>query len=502
MSNAKLCISICSQTAEDLFEKIRIAEDAADIVEVRFDCLSPGEVPQVLANLPEIRANYLFTYRPSEQGGKRVLTLADRVKFWVAASKNLANTDYLVDHEFDINSGYSVPDERTIRSVHYFNGLPREVLINHDMIESLSGSILKIAATTTDAVDAIPLWDLLAEQVRNSERYVPIAMGEAGKWTRILGPAHGAFMTYASLDYGAETADGQISADELIEVFRIRQITRETKVYGIIAGNTTFSMSPYIHNASFREAGMDRVFIPFQVQDLAGFVRRMVRAETRELDLNFRGFSVTNPHKRTIIDQLDDIDATAERIGAVNTVVIENDRLIGFNTDVDGFIQPLIEQYGDLKGARVIVFGAGGAARACIYGLVAAGADVTVVARNEGSAHALVDEFGIRHKLPDEIGTRVIADIAINATPLGTKGENENATIATAEQLADVKLVYDLTYNPEETRLLSEARSAGCNNIGGMEMLIGQAVRQFELWTGETPSREIMRSAAMARLSR
>ncbi len=502
MSDAKLCISICARTAEELFEKIQIAADTADVIEVRFDCLSPGEVPQVLANLSKIRAQYLFTFRPSEQGGKRVLTLAERVKFWVAASKHLANTDYLVDHEFDISSGYGVPDERTVRSVHYFNGLPRDLLINHDMIESLSGSILKVAATTSDAAEAIPLWKLLAEQVRNGERFIPIAMGEAGKWTRILGLAHGAFMTYASPNDGAETAEGQLSADELIEVFRVRQITRETKVYGIIAGNTTYSMSPYIHNAAFRAAGMDRVFIPFQVQDLAGFVRRMIRAETREVNLHFRGFSVTNPHKSAIIDHLDDIDETAERIGAVNTVVIENERLIGFNTDADGFMQPLIEQYRDLTGASVTVFGAGGAARACINGLVGAGADVTVVARNEASARKLVEEFKINQNVPPEIETRKITDIIVNATPLGTKGENENATIATAEQLTDVKLVYDLTYNPEETRLIREAKTAGCTTIGGMEMLIGQAVRQFELWTGETPSREKMREAALARLSR
>jgi shikimate dehydrogenase len=227
-----------------------------------------------------------------------------------------------------------------------------------------------------------------------------------------------------------------------------------------------------------------------------------VHVGTREIDLNFHGFSVTNPHKRAIIDRLDNIDETAEKIGAVNTVVIENNRLVGFNTDADGFIRPLIEHFGDLSGARVSVFGAGGAARACIYALVVASADVTVVARNEAAAIGLVDEFKIRHKFPGDLETKIIADIVVNATPLGTSGENENATIATAKQLADVKVVYDLTYNPAETLLIGEARAAGCITIGGMEMLIGQAIRQFELWTGETPSREIMKHAAWARLSR
>jgi shikimate dehydrogenase len=227
----------------------------------------------------------------------------------------------------------------------------------------------------------------------------------------------------------------------------------------------------------------------------------MVDAETREVDLNFHGFSVTNPHKQAIIPFLDELDETAQAIGAVNTVKIEDGKLYGYNTDAPGFIRPLLDAYGDITDTRVAVFGAGGAARACIYSLKQAGADVTVFARNEQTGKHLAEEFDLTFKKLEALDSLLETGVLINATPLGTVGATENETVAKAEQLTNVKLVYDLIYNPEETRLIREAKTAGCKTLGGLDMLIGQAVRQFEIWTGETPSRETMEAAARKRLS-
>ncbi len=221
-------------------------------------------------------------------------------------------------------------------------------------------------------------------------------MGEAGKWTRILGLAHGAFMTYASLDAGSETAPGQVSAEDLIEVYRAKELNEQTEIYGIIGGNTSYSMSPYMHNAAFKSAKLNSVFVPLQVGNLDEFIARMVKPETREIELNFKGFSVTIPHKQNIIKHLDFVDETAKKIGAVNTVKIENGKLYGYNTDAEGFIEPLKNFYGDLKDAKVAIFGAGGAARACVFALTQENADVTIFARNAEKAESLAEEFKVQ----------------------------------------------------------------------------------------------------------
>lgn len=502
MNKGKICISICATTAAELFEKIARAEPLADVIEVRFDCLRPSEIDAVFDNLPQISSKYLCTYRPSEQGGKRVLPLGERIKFWSRCTIKLGAYDYLADHETDIDFPLSFSNDRAIISSHYFSGLPQDFVLSYEAMVSLSGKIAKVAATCDKITDAISLWELLRHAKADGSEVIPIAMGEAGKWTRILGLAHGAFMTYASLDADGATAPGQITAEDMIDVFRVKELDQQTEVFGIIAGDTTYSMSPYIHNPAFKKAGMNRVFVPLQVADLGEFMRRMVNAETREVELNFHGFSVTNPHKQAIIPFLDELDETARAIGAVNTVKIADGKLYGYNTDAPGFIRPLIDAYGDITDARVAVFGAGGAARACIYALKQAGADVTVFARNEQTGKHLAEEFDIKFKKLEAVNSRLEADALINATPLGTVGVTENDTIATAEQLTDVKLVYDLIYNPEETRLIREAKAAGCKTLGGLEMLIGQAVRQFEIWTGQTPLREAMEAAARKRLSR
>jgi 3-dehydroquinate dehydratase/shikimate dehydrogenase len=326
-------------------------------------------------------------------------------------------------------------------------------------------------------------------------------MGEAGKWTRILGLAHGTYLTYGSLEQGKETADGQISAKDLVEVYRVKELDQETKVFGIVGDPVSSSLSPYMQNPAFVAEKVNAVFIPLLVKDLGEFFRRMVRRDTREVELNFGGFSVTMPHKQAIMTHLDEIDPVAHKIGAVNTVKIGGDKLIGFNTDAHGFITPLKNRFGDLKGAKIAVGGAGGAARACLYSLAEEGADITVYARDQTKAAALAEEFGVKVGTPHTSFKPGTIDILVNATPLGMKGGETEGTIATAAQLNGVKLVYDLVYNPVETRLMREAKAAGVPSIGGLEMLVAQGARQFEIWTGRKAPVELMRNAVLERIN-
>ncbi|HKX27356.1 MAG TPA: shikimate dehydrogenase, partial [Blastocatellia bacterium] len=213
---------------------------------------------------------------------------------------------------------------------------------------------------------------------------------------------------------------------------------------------------------------------------------------TRRLDWRLRGLSVTIPHKVAIIPHLDLVDATARTIGAVNTVVIEGDRLEGYNTDVIGAMRPLDDMI-EVRNARVAVLGAGGSARAICYGLRERGAQVTIYGRERGKAQLLAEQFGARAAAIDDFAGE--AEVVVNCTPVGMRGHSEGNCPIDPELLREVELVYDLIYNPEETRLLTAARAQGCRTLGGLNMLAGQAAEQFRLWTGLEPPSGLMRNA-------
>jgi 3-dehydroquinate dehydratase/shikimate dehydrogenase len=500
MNSGKICISICSDKSTELLRRIDLAAQLADVIELRLDCLDTVEIESLLNKLPEIPTQYLITFRPRKQGGHSDADRIEREKFWSYAMSHLGEHDFLVDHEGDIDFPLKLSPDRTIVSLHDFDNTVIDLPYQFEVLSQLTGKTIKIAVTAMDSTDAIEVWNLLAIAEKKNLRVIPIAMGEAGKWTRVLGLAHGSPMTYASLDAGDETAPGQIAADVLRDVYRVKELDRNTRVYSVIAGDTSYSLSPYMHNAAFKARGLNAVFIPMQVADLDAVMRRMVKGETREIELNFHGFSVTNPHKQSVMNYLDRVDETARTIGAVNTVMIENNKLHGYNTDAAGFIRPLTKALGDLSGARVSVVGAGGAARACVYALKREGADVTLLVRDPQKASALADEFDVAVEELTNAVEPLATDILVNATPLGTRGSAENETIATADAMLGVKLVCDLVYNPIETRLLREAKLAGARTVGGLDMLIAQGAKQFEIWSGQAAPLETMRRSIEGRL--
>ena len=502
MNEGKICVSICADTAEGVLERIRHAFTCADIVEVRFDCLTGAERGSAIAMIAGLseqqRQKILATLRPLEQGGAQDLFTAERREFWKNVSGlNLWGSDLEEDVFADS------PDfPNKILSFHDFSGLSANIPDVFQRLASSDADIIKVAAEARDTTDSIPVWDLIHQAKENGRKIVPIAMGEFGKWTRILGLSGGAYMTYASLGTGSGTAAGQISADDLINVYRVKELNDQTEVYGLIAGDTSYSVSPFMHNAAFKTQSMNSVFVPFQVTDLRSFVDRMIRPATREIELNFRGFAVTNPHKQAIIPLLDMIDDAATQIGAVNTIRIENGKMIGMNTDAAGFIKPLRGEFSGITGSRVAVIGAGGAARAVIYALKNEGADVSVFARDALKGRDIAKRFGAVFRQYTAVAADDFSDfdIIINTTPLGTRGPQQNLTVAAAGQMNGVKLVYDLIYNPAKTRLMSEAEAAGAKTLGGLEMLISQGARQFEIWTGETPPLTAMSNAVRQRL--
>ncbi len=482
-TRTRVCVPVCEKDLATLHSACERATEWADLIELRLDCLN--QLPQnVASQLKNSSRPVIVTFRPTEQGGHRESTHSERRTFWQSVAPQI-DSDWW-DVEGDLVNDLSLDWSRIIVSHHDFAGVPGDLVQIYERLASTPAAVVKIAVQADDILDCLPVFQLLDRARTEGRELIAIAMGNAGIATRILGPSRGSFLTYGALDDDSATAPGQVNARKLRTLYHVDNIDRETMVCGLVGLPVMHSVSPHVHNASFASEGVNGVYLPFEVRDAKQFFRRMVHPRSRELSWNLRGLSITAPHKQTVMECLDWVDPKAVAIGAVNTVVIDRDRLLGYNTDAAGFIEPLLLRFDSLRDARVAIIGAGGAARAAIYALREQKALVTVFARDLNKAQQLAQSFDLSC---ESLSNASFAgyDFVINATPLGS-GVHVAQTPLIAEQLGGVRCVYDLIYNPRETRFLREAAAAGCETLGGLEMLVAQAKLQFQLWTGQKPS--------------
>lgn len=497
LTSSLICAPITENRADLFLAAIDEASRVSDAIELRLDYLPAGILPQVIDELRwrviDLNKPLVLTFRPREQGGRRDLTWQDRRDFWRSLPPEIINSIAFADLELDLVESFvgahpPVPWSKVICSWHDFSETPNDLIARYERMAGTPAAVVKIATQANRIGDCLRIFELI-EHARGRKPVIALAMGLPGLMTRTLALSRGAMLTFGSLRRGAESAAGQPTVAELRDLYRVKELSRGAMILGVVGNPVSHSRSPLIHNAALKTLDRDGVYLPFEVDDIGSFVYDFVRPRTRKLDWNLRGLSVTIPHKTAIIPFLDHIDATAKAIGAVNTVVVEDDKLHGYNTDVVGAMRPLDEMI-DARGARVAVIGAGGSARAICYGLNERGADVTIYARDLKKAQPLADEFKARTALLQSF--RGEADVVINCAPVGMRGHSEGQTLIKAESLKNVKLVYDLIYTPEETALLREARRIGCQTIGGLAMLVGQATEQFRLWTGLEAPVEIM----------
>jgi 3-dehydroquinate dehydratase/shikimate dehydrogenase len=314
-------------------------------------------------------------------------------------------------------------------------------------------------------------------------------MGEQGIISRVLGVRAGSVFTFASAIAGEETAPGQVTAQELRNVYRIEQVDVATRVYGVVGDPIAHSLSPAIMNAAFRRENVNAVYLALHAKTLKDLL-----ACVREIPIH--GLSVTMPYKESILTHLDNTDAHTTKIGACNTVVRAQDgNLYGFNTDAAGIVRPLERRLNTLEGARILVIGAGGAARAAVFGLKERGSEVYILNRTAAPAKKLAHQA--RARLIKRADLKKLAfDVIINATPVGMGNFRESPL---QEQEINARYVFDMIYDPAETRFLKLARERGAQIIPGIEMFVHQAARQFEIWTGKpAPWDEMLRVVLLA----
>ena len=270
-----------------------------------------------------------------------------------------------------------------------------------------------------------------------------------------------------------------------------KSINGKTVVHGIMGNPVSHSLSPAMHNSAFADCGENRVYVPLQTEHVEDGLRG-IKA------LNIGGVSVTIPHKEAVIPLLDEVDPVARNIGAVNTITVRKEGLktllCGFNTDWIGANRALSFHL-ELKGADLVLLGAGGAARAIGYGLQEAGATIRLCSRTESRGRALAEDLGCPWIPLAEAGS-VAAKGLVNTTSVGMHPK-EGASPVAKEVFSNFQGGMDIVYAPLQTRFLQDAREAGCLTINGLEMLLYQGVAQFELWTGKEAPVELMRKELM-----
>ncbi|MEK6300875.1 MAG: shikimate dehydrogenase [Acidobacteriota bacterium] len=502
-SPARICAVITEQTTAEARAAIFRAEGQADLIELRLDYLRDFDFTSNEALGPLLEGKPLpviLTCRSAEEGGNQVIENAIRLKLLVEGAKRFGDYCDIEAAHYPAAANLSPDLSRLIVSHHNFAETPADLDEVYDRVTALPASVHKIVTKANNIGDSLAIFRLLDRARSDGKKVIALAMGEAGIVTRVLGPSRGCFLTYGSLAPGKESAAGQLICDELANLYRVRQVSRQTVVTGIIGSPVAHSASPAMHNRAFAELGLDFVYLPLEVENVAAFFTRFVQSETREIDLNLRGFSVTLPHKTAVIPLLDELDPAAREAGAVNTVVIDDKgKLWGYNTDVRGAMEPL-GRVCSLEGESCAVIGAGGAARAVVYGLLERGARVSVFARDAVRAGVFAERFGVS-VFPLALFSSSDARVVINTTPVGMRGHHEGSSPVPRESLRGRRIAYDLVYNPLRTQFLIDASDEGCVTISGLEMLIAQAALQFELWTGEKPPIEVMRAVATAKMS-
>lgn len=481
-----ICVSIARGRHRHMIAEHRhLVEQGAKLVELRVDYIR-GEV-SIKRLIAERPGPVIITCRREQDGGKFAGTEEQRLLLLRTA---IAEGVEYVDLEEDIAA--RIPrygKTKRIVSFHDFRKTPDDLEAIHRRLCGLDADIVKLATLANSPLDNLRMLRL----VRHSKvPTVGLCMGEIGTPTRILCGKYGAPFTYATFSSERVLAPGQLSFEQMRDVYRYEQIRADTEVYGVVADPVAHSLSPLIHNAGFRHYNLNKVYLPFRVlrEHLFDFLDH-----AEELDI--RGLSVTIPHKEAVLEKLTHADEAVHGIGAANTILFRDSERLGFNTDYQAAMESLEaavaadEPFGSLEGKTCLLLGAGGVGKAIAYGLVHRGVHVLVADGDEERARELAQKLDCQ-EVPWDRRQTVSADILVNCTPIGMH-PNVDQTPFPKTHLRPSMIVFDAVYNPENTLLVKDARARNCTVITGVDMFVRQACLQFKLFTGQEGPADLMR---------
>jgi 3-dehydroquinate dehydratase/shikimate dehydrogenase len=484
-----ICVSIGRGRHKQVIAEHRhLVEQGAQLVELRLDYLrNRVELGRLISDRP---CPVVVTVRRERDGGR--FHGDEDQRRTLLRSAIVAGVEY-VDLEED--AAEAIPRygrTKRIVSYHNFRNTPEELEGIHAHLASLDADVVKLATMANTPHDNLRMLQL----VRQSQiPTVGICMGDLGTASRVLVGRFGAPFTYATFHQERALAPGQLSFQEMKEVYDYDRIRTDSEVYGVIGDPIAHSLSPLVHNAAFRAQNLNKIYVPFRIprDNLAEFLH-----DGRELGLH--GLSVTIPHKEMVLPALARYDGAVKGIGAANTIIFEGKENVGYNTDyraamdsLDAAMRSAGKSPEEVKSTTALILGAGGAAKAIAYGLVRRGALVVVTSRTLENAESLAKKLQCRSTEWERRHT-VDADILVNCTPLGMH-PNVEETPYEASAFKPGSIVFDTVYNPENTLFIKDARARNCRVVTGVDMFIRQAALQYKLFTGHEAPIEVMRTA-------
>lgn len=491
----RVCVAVSAADGAEMVEKAEALTRDNSFLEFRLDHISkPGlalpKVKQFVDNNPGTVV--IATCRRAANGGKFRGSIASQLDILAKAT---AAGCQLVDVELQTALKCKPEQLQKLRtraalilSFHDFRGTKKldETL---EKMRAFPADFYKVVSTATTLADNVAMIQFLGREA-DSQSLVGVCMGEQGIISRVLGVRAGSVFTFASLGHGEETAPGQVTAQELRSVYRIESVDPATRVYGVAGDPVAHSLSPAIMNAAFRRENVNAVYLALHAKTLKDLL-------TIVKQIPIHGLSITMPYKEAILPYLDNTDTHTTKIGACNTVVRAQDgKLYGFNTDTSGVVRPLERRLSTLQEAKILVLGAGGAARAAVFGLAERGAEVFILNRSLEAAKKLARRAHARSVKRADL-KKYSFDVIINATPVGMGNKTETPL---QEKEINARYVFDMIYDPFETRLLQLAKQRGAQVIPGIEMFVHQAARQFEIWTGKPAPQDDMLQVVMLAL--
>lgn len=483
---SRVCVAVMASTPDALIDKAEALARDNSFLELRLDYIPrPATVLGRLRSFTETHPHItmIATCRRAAAGGKFQGSIAAQLEILAKAG---AAGCQIIDIELQTAVRLKPTQLQKLQSkaaivlsLHDFRATEKldETL---KKMSAYPADFHKVVGTARSLYDNVTMMRFL-ERHHDDHALVGLCMGEQGIISRVLAVRAGSRFTFAAVTADEKTAPGQVTAQELRSTYRIDQVDAATKVFGVVGDPISHSLSPAIMNAALRRENVNGVFLPLHaksLKDLLACVR----------DIPIQGLAVTMPYKEEILPFLDNTDPFTAKIGACNTVVRSQDgKLYGFNTDTSGVVRPL-EQRMTLNDARILVLGAGGAARAAVFGLRERGAQIFILNRSLPAAQKLARQAKARTIKRADL-KKLDFDVIINATPVGM-GNNRESPLNADEIKA--QYVFDMVYDPAETKLIELARLRGAQVILGREMFVHQAARQFEIWTGKPAPREDM----------
>jgi len=463
-----------------------LAEQGAELVELRLDYI--GRAINLKRLIDDRPGPVVITVRRREDGGRWMKSEEERYMLLRSA---IAHGVEYVDLEADVAS--EIPRYGTTKrivSFHDFSETPDNLEELHAAMSEEDADIVKIATMANSFEDNVRMMNLVQHAKIPT---IGICMGEIGMVTRILANRLGSPFTYATYSRDKKMAPGQLNWKEMTELYNYKGINQETELFGVIADPVAHSYSPMIHNRAFQHEGINACYLPFRVPpaDLNQFMQHCY-------GIGVRGLSITIPHKERAMAYCTQAESSATGIGAINTMVLQNDDRLGYNTDYRAAMDCIAEvfQYNKeterpMQGKRVMILGAGGVSRAIAWGLRQRGAEIYISSRTIERSEVLAAEIGGRAIEWEQRHDHKV-HLLVNGTPIGMHPDVDSSPYQ-ASSLNELMVVFDTVYNPENTLLIKHAKQAKAKIITGVDMFVRQAAYQFKLFTGRVAPAALMR---------